>query len=171
MKLNKTENLDLIDELLEDWKRERPELDATAMMVVGRILNIGRILEKKANEALKGYNIHYTDLDVLATLRRSGTPYRLTPTQLRNFVLITSGAMTALLDRLERKKLISRSLDPEDGRIKMVNLTENGRLLIDKAIVTRFEEADSVLKSFKTKEVEQFSQLLRKLSIAIENPT
>jgi DNA-binding MarR family transcriptional regulator len=164
----KAANTDLIDQLLQDWKRERPELDASAMMVVGRILNLGRIMEKKASAALQRYNIHYTDLDVLATLRRSGSPYSLTPTKLRKSVLITSGAMTALLNRLEKKELISRSPDLEDGRIKMATLTENGILLIEKAIETRFEEAATMVKIFSTKELKEFSQFLKRLSINIE---
>ena len=66
---------DLIDSLISEWKEERPELDASAMEVVGRILKLSKILEKRASKSVSVYNIHYTDLDVLATIRRSGKPY------------------------------------------------------------------------------------------------
>lgn len=160
---------DLIDELVEDWNRERPELDVTAMMVVGRILHLGRVLEKRAGKVLKKHEIHYTDLDVLATLRRSGEPFCMTPTQLRKSVLITSGAMTALLDRLEKKGLLKRKGDSEDGRIKMAYLTKKGKILIDQAIGSRFEEASTALQGFNKDEIYQFSQFLRKMSIDIED--
>jgi MarR family len=112
---NQRDQTDRIDHLLAEWHAERPELDAAAMAVVGRLLSIGRQLEARANAVLKPLGLHYTDLDVLATLRRGGRPYRRTPTELRNFVLITSGAMTACLDRLERNALIARLDDPHDN--------------------------------------------------------
>lgn len=159
---------DLLDGLLNDWKRERPDLDAIPMAIVGRIIQLGRLLEKSAGEALKEFDIHYTDLDVLATLRRSGEPYSLTPTELRRSVLITSGAMTALLDRLEMKSLIDRVPHELDGRIKMARLTENGRTLIDSAIKTRFREAKKRVENFNKGEILEFSTFLRKMSLNIE---
>lgn len=154
---------DLLDILIEDWKTERPELDASAMNVVGRILLLGKILEKRASKALSENKIYYTDLDVLATLRRSGKPFQLTPTQLRKSVLITSGAMTALLDRLEKNDLLDRIPDPNDGRVKMARLTRKGKSIIDKAIKVRFEEAASAIKILKVKERETLAKLLKKV--------
>ena len=129
---------DIIDSLIFEWKQEQPQLDSSAMEIVGRILKLSKLLEKRASKALSNYNIYYTDLDVLATIRRSGEPYELTPSKLMNSVLITSGAMTALLKRLEKLELVYRSSDLKDGRIKLVGLTKKGSKLIDKAIETRF---------------------------------
>ena len=154
---------DLIDSLISEWKEERPELDTSAMEVVGRILKLSKILEKRASKSLSNYNIHYTDLDVLATVRRSGKPYELTPSQLMKSVLITSGAMTALLNRLTKLKLIYRSPDPKDGRIKLVGLTKKGYKLIDKAIETRFLEASDSMKTLNKIENRELSALLKKL--------
>lgn len=156
-------NKDIIDSLISEWKEERPELDASAMEVVGRILNLSKILEKRASKSLSVYNIHYTDLDVLATIRRSGIPYKLTPSQLMKSVLITSGAMTALLNRLTKLKLIYRSPDPKDGRIKLAGLTPKGIELIDKAIETRFIEASNSIKALNKTENKTLSILLKKL--------
>lgn len=154
---------DRIDRLLAEWEAERPELDAGAMAVVGRLLSIGRRLEARANGVLRPFDLHYTDLDVLATLRRGGKPYRRTPTELRDSVLITSGAMTACLDRLERNGLIVRVADPHDRRSKAAELTGAGRKLIDKAIAVRFKEAEDALSGLSDGERARLAALLRKL--------
>ena len=154
---------DRIDQLLSEWQAERPELDATAMAVVGRLLSLGRQLEGRANAALKPLGLHYTDLDVLATLRRGGRPYRRTPTELRNSVLITSGAMTACLDRLESNGLIARVADPLDRRSSAAELTTEGRKRIDKAIAVRFKEAADALAGLTDSERARLAALLKKL--------
>ncbi len=160
---SQTVHIDRIDRLLSEWQAERPELDATAMAVVGRLLSIGRQLEARANAALKPLGLHYTDLDVLATMRRGGRPYRRTPTELRNSVLITSGAMTACLDRLENNGLIARVADPNDRRSSAAELTTEGRKLIDKAIAVRFEEAADALSVLSASERLRLAVLLKKL--------
>lgn len=162
------DGVDRIDRLLADWQAERPELDVTAMAVVGRLLSIGRQLEARANAALKPLGLHYTDLDVMATLRRSGKPYRLTPTQLRDSVLITSGAMTACLDRLEGNGLIARIASPSDRRSSAAELTAAGRKLIDKAIVVRFEEAADALLGLSDGERARLAALLKKLGLSLD---
>ena len=120
-------------------------------------------MEKSASLSLKDCGIHYTDLDVLATLRRSGAPYELAPKELMKSVLITSGAMTALLDRLTKLELIYRSPDSIDGRIKRAGLTKKGVELIDDAIEIRFEEAKNSLNILTKKEQKQLIPLLKKL--------
>lgn len=154
---------DIIDDLVNDWKKERPELDAQAMHVVGRILKLGKTLEKRANQSLSSCGIHYTDLDVLATLRRSGFPFELSPKELMKSVLITSGAMTALLDRLTKLKLIYRSPDSNDGRIKRAGLTKKGILVIDDAIEIRFKEAENSIDILTKEEQKKLIPLLKKL--------
>ena len=160
---------DLIDSLISEWGIEKPELDASAMEIVGRILKLSKILEKRASIALSGYNIYYTDLDVLATIRRSGKPYELTPSQLMKSVIITSGAMTALLIRLAKLELIYRSPAPKDGRIKLVGLTSKGFKLIDKAIETRFIEASDSIKILNEIENTELSTLLKKLLMSLDS--
>jgi len=160
---------DLIDSLISEWQQERPRLDSSAMEIVGRILKLSKILEKSASKALSTYGIHYTDLDVLATIKRSGTPYELTPSQLIKSVLITSGAMTALLNRLTKLELIYRSQDSKDGRIKLVGLTPKGSKLIDKAIETRFNEAKDSISVLNKKENTELSALLKKLLISMDS--
>lgn len=165
----KVENQDIIDNLITSWKQERSDLDASAMGIVGRVLILSKILEKRVGSVLKKSNIHYTDLDVLATLRRSGKPFLLTPTQLIQSVLITSGAMTALLDRLTKLDLIKRMLDPKDGRVKTASLTQKGKTVIDHAIKFRFNEADESINMFSKTEKETLSALLKKMLLHLDN--
>lgn len=152
---------DIIDQLIREWKNERPELDASAMEIVGRILKLGKIMEKRAGIALKSEGVHYTDLDVLATLRRSGKPYELSPKKLMKSVLLTSGAMTALLDRLTKLGFIERNVDEEDRRIRRARLTKKGIKVIDKAIVKRFEEASQSVACLNAKEKKDLSKNLK----------
>ena len=156
---------DVLDELLEDWQRERPEIDTAAMSIVGRIIYLGGVLQIDAKRVLKPFNIRYTDFDVLATLRRRGKPYEMTPTKLSRSVLITSGAMTACLDRLEKSGFVKRQPDPNDRRGTIVKLTAKGQSLIEAAIVPRFEVAAEVLASLSKSERDRLSVLLKKLSL------
>jgi len=159
---------DIIDELVSQWNIEKPNLDASAMQIVGRIIIIGKILEKRAGKVLNDSNIHYTDLDVLATLRRSGKPYELTPKQLMRSVLITSGSMTALLNRLTQLKLIYRIADENDRRIKRAGLTVTGVRIIDMAIKLRFIEAEESISALNIQEKTQLGALLKKLLFSLD---
>lgn len=155
---------DLVDQLINDWAHEMPALDTEAMGVVGRVLRLGRIFEARANAALKPFGLNYTDLDVLATLRRSGAPYRLTPKELMRSVLITSGAMTAALDRLTAAGLMERVANAADRRSTSAQLTEAGVALIEKAIIVRFKEAADAVGELSVEDRRQLERLLRKLS-------
>lgn len=137
------------------------------MAVVGRILRLGKKLEVRANEVLKPYALGYTELDVLATLRRYGKPYALKPSQLQRQILISSGAMTACLNRLEAAGLIARTATAGDRRSLTAALTPAGRTLIDRAIVTRFSEASDAIHGLTASERKQLAQLLKKLEAGL----
>ena len=164
-----TKDKDLMENLVIDWQRERPELDASAMLIVGRVLKLGKTLEKRMDKVLKDTEICYSDLDVLATLRRSGKPFELTPKELMKSVLITSGAMTALLDRLTKRDLIYRTRDDKDSRVKRAGLTEKGIKTIDKAIENRFQDASDTISNLSKLEKKTLSELLKKMSLQFEN--
>ena len=161
-------NEDVVDQLLRDWARERPDLDVSAMAVVGRLLHLGGLLQARAGERLRAFGIGYTELDVLATLRRSGAPYRLSPTMLRKSVLLTSGAMTACLNRLEQRGLISRIPDETDRRSLVAMLTETGLQLIDRAIASHFKAAERTVDGLDRDERAELARLLRKFRLQLE---
>ena len=157
------ESDDVLEELVAEWKSELPSLDASPMLVVGRILRIANILETELTRVLKPSGIHYTDFDILATLRRKGLPYELTPTELSASVILTSGAMTAALGRLEKASLIRRSRDKDDGRSRRVRLTAKGTRLVEKVASVRFELAESNVASLSKKEFDMMARMLKKL--------
>lgn len=161
-------DVDVVDQLLKDWSRERPDLDASAMAVVGRLLHLGGLLQTRAGERLRAHGISYTELDVLATLRRSGPPYRLSPTTLRRSVLLTSGAMTACLNRLERRGLIRRSPDDSDRRSLMATLSSKGVELIEAAIGSHFAQADQAVAGLDAAERDDLARLLRKFRLQLD---
>lgn len=163
-----TDSMDLVDRLISDWRGERPDLDTRAMAVVGRLIQLGADLRASASDALAPHGLSYTDFDILATLRRSGTPFRLTPTELRDSVLLTSGAMTTALGRLVARRLVEREADVTDRRVKFVRLTSAGADLVDSAVSDRFAEAERAILALDPAEREALEGLLRKLTGPVE---
>ena len=153
--------MDLIDQMNEQWKKVRPDLDSTPLEVVGRVIVLAQHLERSVNEALATHGLTLGQFDILATLRRqSGSG--LTPTQLMRSVMLSSGGMTNRLDRLEEAGWIRRESDPEDRRGVVVALTPAGRKLIDAATETRFAEAERSIPPLDPKEFQTLANLLRR---------
>lgn len=161
--------LDTIDVLIDQWRRERPDLDPSAMGVVGRLLRVSARLERRLEEVLRPFDLTPWQFDVLATLRRSGEPFQLSPTQLLQAVMLSSGAMTNRIDRLEQKGLVKRSPDPNDRRGVLIGLTAKGRRLVDRAVASRFEEARENLACLGDGESEPLAESLRKMLNALES--
>ncbi len=132
---------DLIDQLIAEWADERTDFDTSGMAIVGRIIRLGNLMSLSASKTLKPHGLSYTEFDILATLRRRGLPYQLTPTHLSKTTLLTSGAMTAALNRLENMELIRRKHSDTDLRSRSVILTNKGVMLVEVAAVDRFQEA------------------------------
>ncbi|MFK8031298.1 MAG: MarR family winged helix-turn-helix transcriptional regulator [Gammaproteobacteria bacterium] len=151
---------DLMDVLVSDWTKECPELDPSAMLLVGRIMRLGRKFETQATEVLKPLGLSYTEFDIIATLRRSGVPYELTPGQLGGAVLLTSGAMTAALDRLEKARFITRHVSRSDRRVKTAKLTTSGKRVSLKAATARFNAASDAISELSEKQRDSLAQLL-----------
>lgn len=156
---------DLMERLIGQWAQERPELDASAMRIVGRIMRLGRQFEKDAALALKPLGLSYTEFDIIATLRRSGRRYELTPGQLGKAVLLTSGAMTAALDRLEQSGFITRHASDSDRRVKTARLTAAGKRIAVKAAEARFEVAKEVVDGLSVNQRSSLAKLLLELSL------
>lgn len=154
---------DLIDLLVAEWERERPQTRPAAMQVVGRIIRLGRRFEEDVARMLRPHGLAYSDFDVLATLRRVGPPYERSPTELQRGVLLTSGAMTACLRRLERAGLISREAGQPDRRRLSARLTPAGYDLVERLIDRRFELADARVAGFGVDDRSDLETLLRKL--------
>lgn len=154
-----------MDQLVEQWAAELPELNADPMTIVGRIMRLGRHYEKQASAALKPFGLPYTDFDILATLRRSGAPYELTPGELSEAVLLTSGAMTAALDRLQSAHLITRHASDQDRRVKSARLTAKGKRLAARAAKARFAIASDAISDLSDAEQRTLKKVLRQLAV------
>ena len=159
---------DLIDSLISQWSRERPDLDASAMGIVGRILRLAVQLERRGEAILEPFNLTMWQFDVLATLRRVGKPFRLSPTQLMHEVMLSSGAMTNRIDRLETAGLVKREPDSSDRRGLHIVLTSKGLELINRAIEARLQEAKDVVQLLNHRDRQSLEPLLRKLLGEIE---
>lgn len=151
--------MDLIDQMNEQWREVRPDLDASPLEVVGRVLVLARFLERSVSEALAPHGLALGQYDILATLRRQGP---LTPTALLRSVMLSSGGMTNRLDRLEEAGWVRRQADPADRRGVVVELTRKGQALIDAATATRFAEAKASMPKLTSAETRELASLLRK---------
>jgi DNA-binding MarR family transcriptional regulator len=161
---------DLIDRMNERWRAVRPDLDPSALEVVGRVIVLAQHLERSVNAALAGHGLTLGQFDILATLRRAGPKVGLTPTQLMRSVMLSSGGMTNRLDRLEEAGLVKRRADPADRRGVVVRLTAKGAKAIDVAAAARFAEAAASLPPLSRSELAALSGLLRKWLIKVGGP-
>ena len=157
---------DIIDELQDDWSEERPDLDSEAMGVVLRIQALEKILGDQVAERLRKHGLQWWQYDVLSALRRQGKPYRMAATELAEASMLTSGAMTNRIDRLEQKRLVRRLTDPEDRRRVLVELTTEGVERVESATKARFEIATAAVSGLDRKNRRQLSNLLRLLLLA-----
>ncbi|UFH51103.1 MarR family winged helix-turn-helix transcriptional regulator [Pseudomonas sp. KNUC1026] len=157
---------DHVDLVLAQWAQAMPEVDVSSMAVFGRMLRLHKHLERNRAEALAHYGFKEGEFDVLATLRRAGEPYRLTPTQLYRSLLVTSGAMTHRLARLEAAGWVERLADPADRRSLQVGLTAEGLGLIEAAVVTHTQIQNEVLAPLDAQQREVLGQLLKALLAA-----
>lgn len=149
---------------VEQWRRERPDLDPSPMLVIGRVREAAsKIGRERLDPVFAKFGLQSGEFDVLATLRRSGAPFALTPTALYEATMISSGAMTARLDRLEKAGLIERRPHPQDRRGVIVQLTEKGRILIDEAVTAHVANEHDILSGLTEKEREALANLLAKL--------
>jgi DNA-binding MarR family transcriptional regulator len=150
---------DAIDKLLAAWKTARPDLDPSPLGVIGRVIVLADHLGRSVATALAAHDLSLGQFDILATLRREGT---LSPSQLLESVMLSSGGMTARLDRLVEAGLIHRSADPNDRRGVMIGLTARGKRVIDAATATRFDEAAKSLPPLDAKEMKTLEEYLRR---------
>jgi DNA-binding MarR family transcriptional regulator len=158
---------DGVDVILEQWQRERPDLDSSPIGVIGRISRLSREIERRLEPVYAASGLESGWYDVLATLRRAGPPYRLRPTDFGAALMLTSSGTTKRLDRLEAAGHITRKPDPTDRRGVLITLTPSGRRLIDKATVKHLENEHSILSGLTPTQRRQLADLLRKLHVTL----
>lgn len=159
---------DPVDRILAQWQRERPDLDASPMAIVGRMTRLAKHLERAIQETFSEFGLNIGEFDVLATLRRAGQPYQLSPTALFNALMVSSGTMTHRIDLLENAGFVKRIPAPGDRRGTLIVLTETGFELIEKAVEAHIANEHRLLSILDKSERESFTLLLRKLLLSFE---
>lgn len=156
---------DHVDAIVAQWRKERPDLDPSPMAVIGRISRLERIISSRLAAVFSRHDLESWEFDVLATLRRSGEPHRLTVGALLESMMITSGTMTNRIDRLEHRRLVKRVPDASDRRVVLVELTSSGRELVNRVLPDHLANEAAMLESLSDTDVRQLTRVLRKLSL------
>ena len=160
---------DQIDRIVALWNEVRPDLDTSATQVIGRIVRMEYFITRRVLQDLARHNLNVGEFDVLAALRRGGEPYQLSPNQLQGMVLISSGALTNRINRLEEAALVSRSPDPDDRRGVIVTLTPKGLQVIEDAAGHHLAAEAELIEMLDADERQILSRLLKKMLQAQED--
>jgi DNA-binding MarR family transcriptional regulator len=162
---------DHVDRVLEQWGAQRPDLDVSPMAVIGRLSRLSRLIDAELRRTFSAHGLDPASFDVLATLRRSGPPHHLTPAELMRASMITSGAVTQRLDRLEARGLVTRTPSETDGRGVHVALTDDGRALIDQALPDHVDTENRLLAALTKTQRDTLSDGLRNLLESLGDTT
>ncbi|WP_292897756.1 MarR family winged helix-turn-helix transcriptional regulator [Nitratireductor sp.] len=163
MTLEKT-GADHVDRLRAQWARELADLDTSPMSILGRIYRLSMLVRPGIEETFAAFGLDRGEFDVIATLRRAGAPYRLTPTELYRSLMITSGGLTHRLKRLEKAGLVKRAPSPEDGRSMMVELTSAGKTRAEEAFRADMASELALFAAMPQARRELLEELLRELT-------
>lgn len=158
---------DGVDEFIRQWERERPDIDASPIGVIGRISRLAREIEDRLEPVYAECGLEPGWYDVLATLRRSGPPFRVRPTDFASALMLTTSGTTKRLDRLEAAGHITRQPDPADRRGVLISLTDSGRELIDNATTHHMANEARILGGLTEANRRQLADLLRKLTLTL----
>ncbi len=159
---------DHVDEVVGQWQRERPDLDVRPLALVGRLFRAVQLADVALAGTLAAYGLQPGWFDLLAALRRAGTPYELNPTSLRRATMLSSAGTTKRLDRLVEAGLAERRPDPADRRGVLVRLTARGKLSVDRALEAHLETEKALLAALPRREQRTLDDLLRKLLGGLE---
>ncbi|PPL18843.1 MULTISPECIES: MarR family winged helix-turn-helix transcriptional regulator [Microterricola] len=156
---------DEVDRIVDAWLRERPDLDFTPLQVLSRVGRLAKHLDRARRTAFARSELESWEFDVLSALRRAGEPFQLSPKQLLQQTLVSSGTMTNRIDRLVVRELVQRRTDPNDGRGILVVMTPAGQTRVDAAITRLVDAEAELLGALSAPEQERLAGLLRKLSL------
>lgn len=153
--------------VLEQWRREVPELDRSPFGVVGRISRLAQLLQDAIDPVFEAHGLTGGEFDVLAALRREGPPYQLTPSELGAALIVTSGGMTKRLNALEGRKLVRRRPHPRDGRSTVVSLTSDGKRLVEAILPEHSANERRLVGNLSATERAELARLLESFAVAL----
>jgi len=151
---------DEVARIVAEWRTERPDLDVSALEVLSRVTRLARHLDRARKSAFAKHGLETWGFDVLAGLRRAGAPYELSPGQLLQQTLVTSGTMTNRIDRLQELGFVERRPEPNDGRGILVRLTTAGRKVVDSALDDLLVSEENLLSKLSKEERLELAQML-----------
>lgn len=151
---------DHVAHIQAEWNRERPEVDVRPQGVIGRLHRLAGFLTEELSTVFSRYGLGEGEFDVLATLRRAGAPYERAPGELARHTMVTTGAMTKRVDRLQRAGLVTRRPSAADGRGRVIALTTAGRKLIDEAYTEHMRNERRLLDMLSDRQAAQLESLL-----------
>jgi len=157
---------DAVDRITSQWNAVRPDVDVSPINVIGRVSRLSRLLDRRLAENFARYGIESWMYDVLATLRRSGEPYELTAGDLVRQTMVTTGAITNRIDRLEQRGLAERAT-AEDRRKVIVRLTARGLHIVDEVVVTHMATERGILAALSPRQLDDLARLLRTLLLTL----
>ncbi len=160
---------DEVDRLVAAWARERPDLDVSPLEVLSRVSRLARHLDLARSEAFSEHALDPWEFDVLAALRRAGSPYELSPGQLLTLTLVSSGTMTNRIDRLAGRGLVTRRPDPDDRRGVLVTLTDEGRARVDAALADLLAQEREILSALPRADQDRLADLLREVTVPFDD--
>jgi DNA-binding MarR family transcriptional regulator len=153
-----------VAEIVAQWGRERPDLDASPLLVIGRMARLTQLFEPRLRPPFAAAGLGNGDFDVLAALRRSGHPFTLTPGELSTALLVTTGAVTKRIDRLEMRGLVRRTVSASDARGRLVTLEPEGVRLTDELIGTHLANEARLLAGLDARERRELATLLARVA-------
>jgi DNA-binding MarR family transcriptional regulator len=159
-----------MDEILSQWRRERPDLNTAALGLLGRLFRAAHLADTALAEGLVGHDLRMGWFDLLAALRRAGVPYELNPTKLMRTTMLSSGGMTKRLDRMAAAGLVARRADPDDRRGTLVRLTRRGKTTIDAALEVHVANEERLLRALAPADRRALDGLLRTLLTGLGDP-
>jgi DNA-binding MarR family transcriptional regulator len=160
---------DPIDVIVSEWRRERPDLDAAPLLVVGRISRLAAALDDALRPPFRAARLNPGDFDLLAALRRAGPPFTRTAGELAEAMLVTNGAATKRVDRLQRRGLVRRSPSADDARSRLVSLTAAGAALVDRMIAVHLANERAILDALSPRQLRELERLLRLLARSLDD--
>lgn len=159
---------DAVDFMMEEWRRECPELDVSAMGVFGRLHRAYYRYQDQLTQVFASFELTMSDFSILAALRRAGSPFRRTAGELADANLVTTGGITQRVDKLERSGLVGRQRDPQDRRVVYVDLTDRGLEVVDEVSEAHFANERRMLGGLTSTEQDRLADLLSRLETSLD---
>ena len=163
------DDLDHVGRIQQQWVRERPDLDVSPQGIYGRLHRLADRLREELDVEFRRHGLGEGEFDVLAALRRAGSPYELAPGELARYTMVTTGAASKRIDRLEAAGLVSRRISDEDARGRVIALTAAGKRVIDEAFTAHIANEHRLLAPLSEKDRQDLQRVLTTWLAAFED--